>query len=196
MIAGVILAGGRSSRMGGGDKPLLPLGDTTVLGHVVGRLSPQVERLALNANGDPARFAAYPLPVIADSFGSFDGPLAGILAGLEWAKGDGVSHLATAAGDTPFLPRDLVARLAEADTSHPVVAASAGRAHPTFALWPVALGADLRSFLTTQPSRRVMDFLERQNFTTVDFAVGDHDPFFNINRPDDLATAEKLAALA
>ena len=137
---GVILAGGLASRMGGGDKGLLPLGDSTILGHVVDRLSPQVSRLALNANGDPARFAALGLPVLPDSVEGYAGPLAGVLAGLDWAAGEGASHLVTAAADTPFFPGDLVPRLIAAaeDQGKPIaLARTANGRHPTFCLWPV-----------------------------------------------------------
>ena len=138
-IPGVILAGGLATRLGGGDKTLLPLGEGTILGHVIARLRPQVGRIALNANGDPARFAAYPLPVIADSVAGFPGPLGGILAAMDWAAGQGAQSVVTVAGDTPFFPPDLVERLREAgqDMAPPlVIAGHGGRVAPD--LRPVA----------------------------------------------------------
>ncbi|MDA0720535.1 MAG: molybdenum cofactor guanylyltransferase MobA, partial [Proteobacteria bacterium] len=145
---GVILAGGLATRMGGGDKGLLPLGDSTILGHVIDRLAPQVAGLALNANGDPARFATVGLPVIADSIAGFAGPLSGVLAGLDWAADQGASHIVTAAADTPFLPCDLVPRLQLAGGDQGLaLAASPGGRQPTFGLWPVALREDLRAAL-------------------------------------------------
>lgn len=192
-IAGVVLAGGRSSRMGGGDKTLLPLGPHTVIEEAITRLRPQVDRIAINANGDPARFARLRLPVLTDAFGTYDGPLAGILTGLIWAQTNDADALVTVAGDTPFLPLDLVARLLNADPEATIVlAASNGRRHPTFGLWPVRLADDLATFLRTQPSRRVNDFVDRHRHTIVEFDTTPFDPFFNINTPDDLAEAQRL----
>ncbi len=187
--------------MGGGDKTLLSLGGRPLLDHVIARLAPQVEPLALSANGDPARFAAAQLPVLADTVEGYAGPLAGILTGLDWAAANSsCKALVTAAGDTPFLPADLVARLAEAATRQPgsiAVASSAGRRHPTFALWPLGQRQALRHFLVDEDNRRVSAFIERQNFIEVEFpllaaAGGQIDPFFNINIVDDLAVAERL----
>lgn len=193
-IAGVILAGGRSSRMGGGDKTLLALGHHTVIEEAVARLHPQVDQIAINANGDPARFAHLRLPVLTDAFGTYDGPLAGVLTALIWAQANGADAVITVAGDTPFLPSDLVARLLNADPEATVaLAASNGRRHPTFALWPVSVRNDLATFLRTQPSRRVNDFIDRHRHTIVEFATTPYDPFFNINTPDDLAEARRLA---
>ncbi|MBS9720749.1 molybdenum cofactor guanylyltransferase MobA [Tianweitania sp. BSSL-BM11] len=194
-IAGMILAGGRSSRMGGGDKTLLPLGNGTVLDEVTRRLRPQLDTLALNANGDPERFASFDLPVLPDTFGSFEGPLAGILTGLLWAEKIGVENLITVAGDTPFLPNELVSRLqAAAPSSSIAVATSNARIHPTFALWPVALRSDLETFLHTQASRRVNHFISDHPHVRVAFDTASFDPFFNINTPDDLVEAQRLAA--
>ena len=187
--------------MGGGDKTLLSLGGRPLLDHVVARLAPQVGSLVLSANGDPARFAAVRLPVLADTVEGYAGPLAGILAGLEWAAANAAcKSLVTAAGDTPFLPEDLVERLAEAATKQPgsiAVASSGGRRHPTFALWPLGLRQALRHFLVDEDNRRVSAFIERHDFVEVEFplsALGgsEIDPFFNINVADDLAVAERL----
>ncbi|ESX82296.1 molybdenum cofactor guanylyltransferase MobA [Mesorhizobium sp. M0027] len=199
-IAGIILAGGRSSRMGGGDKTLLALGDWTLLDRVVSRLGPQVGPLALNANGDPARFAATGLPVLADTVKGYAGPLAGILTGLEWASDTTCQALVTAAGDTPFLPKDMVERLLAAAYARPgsiAVACSGGKRHPTFALWPLGLDQALRQFLVEEDNRRVSAFIDRHGFVEVDFPIlksrgAEIDPFFNINTPDDLARAAHL----
>ncbi len=193
---GVILAGGQARRMGGGDKALLPLGTGTLLSHVIERLAPQVGALALNANGDPARFAAHGLPVLADSIPGFAGPLAGVLAGLDWAAGQGASHVVSAAADTPFLPCDLVPRLqlAAERAGTPIALAASGepaRPHPTFGLWPVALRDDLRAALQGG-LRRILDWSERHGAAIAPFSSAGFDPFFNINRPEDLARAEQL----
>lgn len=198
-IAGIILAGGQSRRMGGGDKTLLVLGGRRLLDHVVARLAPQVGPMALSANGDPMRFARFGLPVLADTVEGYAGPLAGILTGLEWAS-MACSGVVTAAGDTPFLPEDLVDRLATAAAEHPgaiAVANSGGKRHPTFALWPLGIHDALRRFLVDEDKRRVSAFIERHGFVEVEFPMwhsGEHeiDPFFNINTPDDLAAAERL----
>lgn len=200
-IAGIILAGGQSRRMGGGDKPLLPLGKSRLIDHVAARLKPQVGALALNANGDPAHFSGMKLPVVADTVPGYAGPLAGILTGLEWAAANTACRsLVSVAGDTPFFPGDLVERLAAAARERPgaiAVAASDRRWHPTFALWPVGLSDALRRFLVDEDNRRVSAFMERQGFAEVEFpmieAEGERiDPFFNINTPADLAEAERL----
>jgi molybdopterin-guanine dinucleotide biosynthesis protein A len=192
-IAAVVLVGGRSSRMGGGDKPLLPLAGRPILAHVLERLQPQIGRIAINANGDSARFAEFGLPVVADTVPGFAGPLAGLLAGMAWAAGlPGASTLATVAGDTPFFPADLIAKLPQAPAGHIGLAASAGRTHPVFGLWPLALRADLARFIK-DGGRRVMDFVARHPVSVVDFPIeGGGDPFFNINTPEDLAAAERL----
>ncbi|WP_306006079.1 molybdenum cofactor guanylyltransferase MobA [Aquicoccus porphyridii] len=192
-IPGVILAGGLATRLGGGDKTLLPLGDGTILGHVIARLRPQVGRIALNANGDPARFAAYPLPVIADSVAGFPGPLGGILAAMDWAAGHGAQSVVTVAGDTPFFPPDLVARLAAGlgRPACPVIAATADGWHPTFGLWPVDLRDDLRAALAGG-ARRVRLWARDHGARQAMFDGGPHDPFFNINTADDLALARKM----
>jgi len=193
-IAGVILAGGRSTRMGGGDKALLPLGGRPLLAHVIDRLRPQVDALALNANGDPARFAAFGLPIAADTIGDFAGPLAGILAGLGWARRQRQvpDAIVTAAADTPFFPVDLVERLATAARRGGLaVARTNGRLHPVFGYFPIDCAEHLDDFLRHSGSRKVADWLDRSGFTAVDFAGGEgvRDPFFNINTPADLAAA-------
>ena len=199
-IGGVVLAGGLSRRMGGGDKCLRPLAGRPILAHIIERARPQVAALALNANGDPARFAAFGLPVIADSIADFAGPLAGILAGLDWAAASlpGASHVASFAGDAPFLPRNLVARLAAAlEAGHELAcAASAGRSHPVFGLWPLALRENLRQAVVGEGVRKVDRWTGRFRLATVDFPAQPVDPFFNANRPDDLAEAERLARLS
>jgi molybdopterin-guanine dinucleotide biosynthesis protein A len=206
-VPGVILAGGQATRMGGGDKGLLPLGDSTILSHVIARLAPQVGAMALNANGDPARFDGFGLPVLPDSIEGFPGPLAGVLAGLDWAAGQGAQAIVTVAADTPFFPADLVARLlAQAEgQAHPLVLAATPRAagertksmsrsglirHPTFGLWPVGLRDDLRAALAGGLSKVVL-WTERHGGREAVFeAPGD--PFFNVNTPEDLHAAEGM----
>lgn len=199
-VAGIILAGGRSSRMGGGDKCLMPLGTDFVLDHVIRRFAPQAAALALSANGDPARFSRFALPVVPDTVPGFAGPLAGILAGLEWAADNTACRtIVTAAADTPFLPLDLVDLMASAAHAKPgaiAVARSHGRVHPTFALWPLACRDALRHFLVDEGNRRVSAFIERFGCVEVEFAsttsAGEGlDPFFNVNVPDDLVQAER-----
>ncbi|MBZ9885985.1 MULTISPECIES: molybdenum cofactor guanylyltransferase MobA [unclassified Mesorhizobium] len=200
-VAGIILAGGQSRRMGGGDKPLLSLGKARLIDHVATRLRPQVATLGLNANGDPARFAGMGLPVIQDTMPGHAGPLAGILTGLEWAATQtNCRWLVSAAGDTPFFPDNLVERLVLAAPDRPgtiAVASSDGRWHPTFALWPLGQRDALRHFLVDEDNRRVSAFMERHGHVEVEFPMIEArgqkiDPFFNINTPDDLAAAERL----
>lgn len=189
---GVILAGGQATRMGGGDKGLLPLGARTILSYVIERLEPQVAGLALNANGDPARFAALGLPVIPDSIAGFAGPLSGVLAGLDWAATQGATHIVTAAADTPFFPCDLVPRLqlaAEQAGTDIALAATPGGRHPTFGLWPVALRDDLRAALQ-DGLRKVVLWTDKHGGTIAEFP--DDVAFFNVNTPDDLATAKAM----
>jgi molybdopterin-guanine dinucleotide biosynthesis protein A len=197
-VAGIILAGGLSRRMGGGDKGLLALAGRPILERVVSRLSPQVDRLAINANGDASRFRAFELPVVADTVEGFAGPLAGILAGLEWAAADPLCRaVVTVAADTPLFPPDLVERLSAAAEAQPgaiAVACSGGRRHPVFSLWPATLRPALARTLA-QGERRVSAFIDGQAFVDVDFssaAQGGLDPFFNINTPQDLAEAERI----
>jgi molybdopterin-guanine dinucleotide biosynthesis protein A len=207
---GVILAGGQATRMGGGDKGLLLVGGARLLDHVIRRLEPQVDKLALNANGDPARFAEFGVPVLSDSIPDFAGPLAGVLAGLDWAAEQGADSIVTAAVDTPFFPLDLVKRLQEraVGQAHPLVMATTPRAqgemlksgggkrvnrHPTFGLWPVALRDDLRAALS-DGLRKVVLWTDKHQGCEALFPVAAFDPFFNVNTPEDLALAEKIMA--
>lgn len=197
MIAGVILAGGRSRRLGGGDKCLLDLGGRPILGHVVDRFRPQVAALALNANGDAARFATFGLQVVPDDLPNFPGPLAGILAGLDWAAQAGFSALATVPADTPFLPRDLVARLDAARQERGAdlaCAASRGMRHPVCGLWTVELRRALRRALVEEDLREVGAWAARHGPALAEYPAEPFDPFFNINTPEDLAAAERALA--
>jgi molybdenum cofactor guanylyltransferase len=192
-VAGVILAGGLARRMGGGDKGLIALGGKPILAHVIERLRPQVKTLIINANGGPDRFAGYGLPIVADSIAGSAGPLAGVLAGLDWAAGEGFGFIATAATDTPFFPRDLVERFwagVEGAQAQLAVAASGARHHPVFGLWACALREDLRRAMTEEGLRKVEDWTKRHRIATVAFDDQPYDPFFNVNRPEDLAEAE------
>jgi molybdopterin-guanine dinucleotide biosynthesis protein A len=196
-IAGVLLAGGQARRMGGGDKCLRTLAGETLLARVIARVAPQVGPLMLNANGDPARFADYALPVVPDVVEGFAGPLAGILTALEWTATNtpDVSIVASFATDAPFLPADLVSRLAAARSkagADLACAASEGRAHPVFGLWPVALRADLRESLVDRDERKIDRWTARHHLVEVAFETNLIDPFFNANRTEDLAEAERL----
>ncbi|MBI3454147.1 MAG: molybdenum cofactor guanylyltransferase MobA [Rhodospirillales bacterium] len=198
-VAGVILAGGLARRMGGGDKCLRPLGGRPILAHIVARVRPQVAALVLNANGDPARFAEFGLPVAADVVEGFAGPLAGVLTGLEWAAAHAPAcrWVASFAGDAPFVPPDFVARMvaaAEGEGAELACAASGGRTHPVFGLWPVALAPALRRALVGEDIRKVDVWTARYRLATVEFPSVPVDPFFNANRPEDLADAERLLA--
>lgn len=196
---GAIIAGGQASRLGGGDKGLRRVGGRTILARVIDVLQTGCETLVLNANGDPARFAGLGLPVVADSLAAHPGPLAGILAVLDWAA-DAYPHaayVATAPADTPFLPADLVARL-EAQRRESgaaiVCARSGGIRHPVAALWPVALRGDLRRALVDEGMRKAGLYLARHAVAEVDWPSEPVDPFFNVNTADDLAAAEAIAA--
>lgn len=196
-IPGVILAGGRATRMGGGDKGLRPLGDGRLIDHVIARLGPQCGPLALNANGDPARFDDLGLPVLPDSLAGQPGPLAGVLAGLDWAAATGAECIVTAAADTPFFPADLVARLRAAagpgGLSLAATRAADGKVlrQPTFGLWPVALREDLRAALQ-EGLRKIVLWTDRHGAGRAVFDAGPFDPFFNVNTPEDAETAETL----
>jgi len=198
-VLGLILAGGRATRMGGGDKCLLPLAGRPILAHIVERLAPQVARIALNANGDPARFAAFGLPVAPDAVEGFAGPLAGVLTGLEWARdrAPDLRWVATVPGDGPFLPLDLVARfLAAVEAGAEVVAGSSGgNPNPVIGLWPVALAGELRRALVEEGLRKVDRWTQRYRLATVDWPAEPVDPFFNANTPEELAEAEGLLGL-
>jgi molybdenum cofactor guanylyltransferase len=199
-IPGVLLAGGLARRMGGGDKPMRTIGGRTILERVIARLAPQCDELILNANGDPARFAAFGLPVIADGVADFPGPLAGILAGLDWAAASRpeVKWMLSAAADCPFLPRDLVSRLHQSlieQDAQLAVAASDGQSHPVIGLWSVSLREELRHALVVEDVRRIDRWTARYRLATVIWPVSPLDPFFNANTVEDIAEAERLAAL-
>lgn len=199
-VVGLILAGGLSRRMGGGDKCLRELGGRPILTHVIARARGQVGRMVLNANGDPGRFAAFHLPVVPDSVPDFAGPLAGILAGLDWARDNAPDcpFVASFAADAPFMPRDLVARFlaAVADGKADLACArSNGQDYPVIGLWAVRLADDLRAALKSG-LRKVDLWTAKFRLVTVDFAADPVDPFFNANRPEDLAQAERLLPLA
>jgi molybdenum cofactor guanylyltransferase len=200
-IVGLLLAGGLSRRMGGGDKALRLLGGVSLLDRVIERLRPQVAAMVLNANGDPARFARFGLPVAGDSIAGFAGPLAGILAGLDWAAAHrpDCPLIVSVPTDAPFLPRDLVVRLARgldeagADLA---CAASGGQAHPVIGLWPVRLREDLRRAVDADGVRKVDQWTQRHRLAQVAFPDQPLDPFFNANRPEDLEAAASLLVLS
>ncbi len=196
---GLLLAGGLARRMGGGDKPLRTIAGRSILAHVIERLAPQCDGLVVNANGDPARFAGYGLPVVADSVPDFAGPLAGILAGLDWmaAHRPKSEWLVSVAADTPFIPDDLVLRLHVAREAQGVplaCAASGGWTHPVIGLWPVRLRADLRHALTVEDERKIDRWTARHGCASAEWPVTPVDPFFNANKPEDLDEAERLFA--
>lgn len=196
---GVILAGGLARRMGGGDKPLRLLGGKPMLDHALGRLAPQVAAALINANGDPDRFAGYGLPVVPDGLADYPGPLAGILAALDWAAAQrpDLPWLVSVPGDSPFIPLDLVARLhaaREAVGAPLACARSAGQTHPPVGLWPVALREDLRAALTGG-ERKIDRWTARHGCAHADWPDSPVDPFFNANAPEDLAAAERLLPL-
>ena len=196
---GVVLAGGLARRMGGGDKARLRIGGCTILERLLARLKPQCAALILNANGDPARFADTGLAVVPDSIPDFAGPLAGILAGLDWAATEApdIADIVTVPGDCPFLPEDLVARLSAARTREaaPLACARSGEwRHPVVGLWPVALRGDLRQALVAEGMRKIEAWTARHGVAVADWPAVPVDPFFNINTPDDAAEAERIAA--
>lgn len=198
-ILGVLLAGGLSRRMGGQEKSLLAIAGRPLLAHAMDRLAPQTEGLLLNANGDPARFAEFDLPVAADVVEGHAGPLAGVLTGMEWAAEQlaDCRWIVTAPTDAPFLPRDLVSRMLSAvaeEGADMVCASSGGRAHPVCGLWPVALAGDLRRAMVEEHIRKVDIWTGRYRLAVVEWPVDPVDPFFNANRPDDLAEAERVLA--
>jgi len=198
-VIGLILAGGQSRRMGGVDKALLMLGGETLIARAVARAKPQVSELIINANGDPARFAHFGLPVIADRVGGFQGPMAGILAGLDWVRANrpNAKWLASFSCDSPFFPADMVKELlarAERENAQVAVAASGERHHPVFALWSASLPVTSESVLNDSGSRKMDDFAGRFCNVRVPFPSDPIDPFFNINTPDDLKRAEAMLA--
>lgn len=200
-VAGVLLAGGRARRMGGGDKALQAIAGRTMLDLAIERTRPQVSALVINAGGDAGRFASFGLPVAADVVGGFAGPLAGILTGMIWAR-DHVPEcrwLVSIATDTPLFPDDLVARLLAAvaeDRADLACAASAGRPHPVFGLWPLRLLQDLRTALLDDGVRKIDAWTARYRVATVNFDADPFDPFFNVNTPENLETATRLLAAA
>ena len=199
-IPGIILAGGLSRRMGGGDKGLLMLGETSIIERVIDKILPQVGSLAININGDSSRFPDYKLPIIPDSIKGYLGPLSGILAGMEWAFKNGNRYIATVAADTPFLPDDLIKRLhAMVKSKNLNIGIAASRflrrddvfIHPTFGIWEVALKDDLRDALAND-TRKIMFWAKKFKLDYYYFDTSDKlsDPFFNINTPDDLEEAK------
>ena len=190
--AAVILAGGRARRLGGGDKGATLIDGRSVLSRLTESLAPQVGALALNANGDAGRFAALGLPVLADPAGA-EGPLAGILAGLDWAAAQGRSWLLTVPTDTPFLPGDLVLRLAHGlSQGGAAIAASGGREHPVIGLWPVALGEPLRRFLVAEGRRKAGEWARLCGAVAVEWPDTPVDPFLNLNAPADVELARRF----
>jgi molybdopterin-guanine dinucleotide biosynthesis protein A len=196
---GILLAGGLARRMGGGDKALRKLGGIPLLAHAIAALRPQCEGLVLNANGDPERFGGFDLPIVADDVPGFMGPLAGILAGLDWiaAHRPDVASAISVPADTPFLPGDLAARLMDArakDNALIACARSGERTHQAVALWPVSIRFDLRHALVVEDVRKVDAFLQNYSRAIVEWPVEPYDPFFNANDPSDLAAAETIVA--
>ena len=193
--AATLLAGGQARRMGGGDKNLMMLAGKPVLRHVLDRVDFADRPLMINANGDPARYAAFCLPVCADVIDGYAGPLAGILTGLEWvvANHSDCSHMVSLATDAPFLPVNLIAVLESAigDGAEIAQAMSLHRRHPVFAIWPVAIAAALRDAVIDEGVRKIDDFTARYHCVTVEFA-GTPDPFMNLNRPDDFDLATQI----
>jgi molybdopterin-guanine dinucleotide biosynthesis protein A len=199
-IVGLLLAGGQSRRMGGGDKALRLIGGVPLLDRVIERMRPQVETLVLNANGDPGRFTSFGLPVVPDSVPDYAGPLAGVLAGLDWTAEHrpDCAYVVSVATDAPFLPRDLVSRLVrgmENSAADLACAASGGQPHPVIGLWPVRLREDLRRAVADETIRKVDVWTARHRLTIVPFPSEPLDPFFNANRPEDLVTAAALLAV-
>ncbi|MEM7222897.1 MAG: molybdenum cofactor guanylyltransferase MobA [Pseudomonadota bacterium] len=202
LVAGVLMAGGQSRRMGGGDKCLRDLAGKPILAHILERARPQVAAMVLNANGDPARFAAFGQPIVADSVEGFAGPLAGVLSGMEWAAATlpGCRWIVSFACDAPFLPLDLAKRLMDAvkeEGADMACAQSLGRDHPVFGLWPLALKDELAHAMTEEGLRKVDLWtgryrLARVAFAPLETAAGPLDPFFNTNRPEDLEQAERF----
>ena len=199
LAIGAILAGGLARRLAGANKAMLDIGGSTVLTRLIARLSPRVGRIVLNTNGDPGLFAGLGLTVIADSLPDHPGPLAGILAALEWAaaEGSGTEWVVTVPCDTPFLPADLAERLHAArsrDNAVLACAASAGRTHPVAALWPVTLAPALRQAIIEQNVRKVSRFTDRYSRAIAEWGTDPVDPFFNVNTAEDLAEAQRLAS--
>lgn len=193
-VCGLLLAGGQSRRMGGGDKCLRTLGGRTLLAHVLDIARPQVGPMILNANGDPSRFSDYGVPVASDVVEGFAGPLAGILTGLEWARSNApdCAWVASFACDAPFAPANLVDNLMSAidkKGADLACASSGGRDQPVFGLWPIRLVDDLRAALTDEGIRKVDVWTARYHLARADWPTEPVDPFFNVNRPEDLKAA-------
>jgi molybdopterin-guanine dinucleotide biosynthesis protein A len=198
-VLGIVLAGGLARRMGGGDKARIRIGGMTILERVLARLEPQCSAIILNANGDPGRFADTGLPVVADTVPDFAGPLAGILAGLDWAakQASEIADVVSVPGDCPFLPVDLVVRLLQARSAAgvPLACARSGEwRHPVVGIWPVALRGDLREALIGEGLRKIETWTARHGIAVADWPAEPVDPFFNVNTPEDAARAEHLAA--
>jgi molybdenum cofactor guanylyltransferase len=198
-ILGLVLAGGLARRMGGGDKARIRIGGRSILERVLARVKPQCTAVILNANGDPARFADTGLPVVPDTVPDFAGPLAGILAGLDWAAAHApeVAEVVSVPGDCPFLPSDLVARLSAARRAAglPLACARSGEwRHPVVGLWPVALRSDLRAALVEEGLHKIEAWTARHGVAIADWPAAPIDPFFNVNTPADAAEAERIAA--
>jgi molybdenum cofactor guanylyltransferase len=197
---GAIIAGGLARRLGGGDKGLRMIGDRTVLSRLVDRLTPQVTRLILNANDDPRRFEGLGLPVVADSLSDYPGPLAGVLAALEWTalSAPEIEWVVTVPGDAPFIPRDLVPRLharRQRESAILACACSRGRTHPVVALWPVSIRDTLRHAVAKDGIRKVDTFMQGYPRSVVEWETEPVDPFFNVNTPADLIEANHLVAV-
>jgi molybdopterin-guanine dinucleotide biosynthesis protein A len=197
---GLVLAGGLARRMGGGDKALIEIGGVSILDRVLACLSAQCTGIIINANGDPARFADTGVPVIPDNVPDYPGPLAGILAGLDWLAGqdNGVEWLVSVPGDCPFLPDDLVEKLHQArrkmGTGVPLACARSGAwRHPTVGLWPLALRADLRKALVEEGLRKIEIWTARHGVAIADWPDQPVDPFFNVNTPADAEHATRIA---
>ena len=201
-VTGVLLAGGQSRRMGGGDKGLLEIAGKPMLGHVIGRIKDQVGGMVINANGDPGRFASFGLPVVADTIEGHVGPLAGVLAGMRWSTANApeAGYILTVSTDAPLIPEDLVARLVNGLREEPqaaiALASSGGNLHPVIGLWPVRLADDLEAALR-DGLRKVLHWTDRHGTVTVDFAFHrlgkrEIDPFFNANTPEELDEASAI----
>lgn len=199
MILGLVLAGGLARRMGGGDKARIRIGGKTILERVLARLAPQCGSMILNANGDPARFVDTGLPVVPDTVPGFAGPLAGILAGLDWAAANApqVTDVVSVPGDCPFLPPDLIPRLEQARKAAdlPLACARSGDwRHPVIGLWPVGLRGDLRTALVEDDLRKIEAWTARHGVAIADWPAVPFDPFFNVNTPEDAAEAQHIAS--
>lgn len=195
---GLILAGGLARRMGGGDKGLIKIGSETILDRALSRMKPQCSRMIINANGDPSRFSFTGLPVVPDDIPDFAGPLAGILAGLDWAAANtpDTEYVASTPGDCPFLPRELIQRLDEArkKENKPLACAKSGDwRHPVVGLWPVALRADLRHALMEENLHKIEIWTARHGVAVAEWPDQPVDPFFNANTPEDVERAQEIA---